>query len=67
MDNIIRNWNEYMRGHPEYRMGQALFNSLQDYHPTIANAVRGRRHLDPFYRDENIGDCLTFAYKSLNS
>lgn len=67
MNEIISSWNEYIRKYPEYRVGQALFNRLRDGSPKIAEAIRGVPHLDPYYRDENIGDCLGFIATHLQS
>jgi hypothetical protein len=36
-----------------YRVGQALFNALEDLHPDEANRVRGTES-DPFYNDSKI-------------
>ena len=38
---------------PEIRKGQALFNSLYELHPKIADEIRGT-DLDPFNNDDRI-------------
>lgn len=67
MNVIIGRWNEYIKKYPHYRIGQALFNSLSESHPQIANELRGVKTLDPFYKDENINSCLGFVYQKVNS
>lgn len=47
-------WREAEAEHPQWRRGQALFNTLWKLHPEIANAIRGDDHLDPFHNDHNI-------------
>ena len=39
------------KDHPNLRLGQSLFNALNDINPTLANGVRSKE-LDPFYNDD---------------
>ena len=39
-------------GHPQWRLGQTLFNVLSDVRPDLAQQVRGTEH-DPFYKASN--------------
>lgn len=41
--------------HPEWRYGQALFNTLVDVRPDLSEQVRGTEN-DPFYAKGGIGD-----------
>jgi hypothetical protein len=61
--DIVKKWQEAMKNHPDWRKGQALYNSIDDQE--LANQIRGVPHLDPYYRDEYIGDCLDFIDKYL--
>ncbi len=63
--DIIKKWQETMKDFPEWRKGQALFSSVWAKDPELANQIRGVPHLDPYYRDEYIGDCLDFIDKYL--
>lgn len=42
------------RRHPEWRGGQAAFNTLREIRPELAEELRGTE-FDPFYRDELVG------------
>ena len=49
--------NRYMR------MGQALFNTLRELHPEIADDVRdSSNNCDPFYDDSKIPAFFNFIY-----
>ena len=48
------------REYPSLRLGQCYFNALIDYKPELAEKVRGRPSLDPFYQDKNIPAFLEF-------
>jgi hypothetical protein len=37
------------------RTGQSLFNSLYEFRPDLADAIRNS-HIDPFYKDENLNN-----------
>lgn len=52
--NWIPKANEYRVEHPEQRLGQAMFNSLEQHRPDIANMVRAT-HADPFYDNKRLG------------
>lgn len=39
--------------HPEWRLGQALYNTLARAHPDIAAAI-SQTQADPFYDDERV-------------
>jgi hypothetical protein len=47
-----------MAKHPEWRVGQTYFNTLNQMDPEAANKIRGTL-ADPFYRDKNI-DAMMF-------
>lgn len=44
---------------PEWRKGQAYFNSLYDFDPKLADEIRGTE-LDPFYNDQIITKFLEY-------
>lgn len=44
-----------------WRVGQAYFNVLHQRLPTLANLLRGRAVLDPFYNDGNIPAFLAYV------
>jgi len=46
--------------YPEWRKGQALFNTLYEIRPDLANEVQGT-YFDPFRVDDRIGPFLTFV------
>lgn len=39
---------------PEWRAGQTWFNALHRACPELAERIRGRAGLDPFYTDDNL-------------
>lgn len=53
IDEWVYQATQYQIAHPEQRWGQALFNSLYDHRPDIANSVRATT-ADPFYDNERI-------------
>lgn len=52
------------RNHPHWRYGQAVFNTLENERPELANRIRGTEH-DPFFTTTLfvINDCLDFIEK----
>lgn len=46
-----------LREHPEYRYGQALFNTLHVLRPDISERLRGSA-VDPFYNSDLAGEFL---------
>lgn len=54
---LLRLWQVYMKEHPHQRLGQALFNVLDQNLPVFARRVWGKPN-DPFYEDKNIAACL---------
>ncbi len=53
--------------HPEFRVGQALFNALRIEFPMIADTIVGTE-FDPFYTEdpEHIEKCWGHLYKVLS-
>jgi len=52
--------------HPEWRLGQTMFNTLYKSHPNIADLIRGTT-LDPFYKkDDQLEDFLQYVKKTLD-
>ena len=51
----------YILEHPQQRFGQAFFNCLHETHPDVANEIRGRQGLDPFYNDNLVGAAIAYA------
>ena len=49
----------YRKDFPQLRLGQAMYNILNSYHPNLAVSVRGTE-LDPFYRDDRVEDFLEY-------
>jgi len=43
------------------RLGQFYFNHLHEQYPTLANHVRGRAWVDPFYDDKLIASFWAFV------
>jgi hypothetical protein len=50
---------------PEWREGQAHFNTLALLHPDIADELATRPALDPFHDDRRISDYLAFVHPRL--
>lgn len=51
---------KYCGAYPKQRTGQGFFNALTYVRPELAERVRGVVGLDPFYKDENLHNFLTF-------
>jgi len=49
----------FLMSQKPWRLGQALFNALQELAPMVANSVRGT-DLDPFYDDKKCENFLTY-------
>jgi hypothetical protein len=49
----------------EWRKGQRLFNMLLQYHPDLAEYIRGTGR-DPFHNDSKVHECLEFIRKNWN-
>jgi hypothetical protein len=47
--------------HPEYRYGQACFNTLHNVRPDISERLRSTS-VDPFYDDQIAGEFLLAVY-----
>lgn len=53
-------------GRTTLRPGQVVFNEIASLDPNFAESVRGTK-LDPFYRDDRIGEMLAAWRESLRS
>lgn len=53
---LLETWAS-QRANPQYRAGQAYFNTLYHVRPDISERIRGGP-LDPFHRNERITDFL---------
>jgi len=53
LENFVTYVLKLHRDNPEWREGQALFNALQEEHPSLAASVRGSLN-DPYYDDSRI-------------
>jgi len=49
--------------HPEWRVGQTLFNILHQLAPDLAEEIRGAA-IDPFYQDSRIPKFLEYIKKN---
>jgi hypothetical protein len=56
----------YSSGQPKLRRGQAYFVVLHEYHPELANRIRGG-HLDPFYKEIRFAEFLGYVEDKLNA
>jgi hypothetical protein len=56
VNEFFEKWNEYYANFKPkgMRLGQAAFNILIDVRPDLAERVRGKVTLDPFYKDANL-------------
>lgn len=51
---------EWGNRHPDLRIGQHMFNTLEARHADIAAYIRGT-YVDPFYDDKRIPEFLAFV------
>lgn len=47
------------------RKGQAFFNLLYKFYPSVANSIRNTEY-DPFYQDELLDKCINKILKTTN-
>lgn len=59
LDHFVDAWVESMDMHPEWRKGQAFFNTLDAYDRETANALR-LSDSNPFYEDRNVPKAIWF-------
>ena len=52
-------WRDFANEHPEYRLGQALFNYLWKIDAHLSDLLSESPY-DPFYADSSIIDALEF-------
>lgn len=52
------------REHPQWRYGQAVFNTLLGFRRDLADRLDGSR-LDPFYDDRLVGACLGWVERGM--
>jgi len=48
---------QYMKAHPNWRPGQALFNYIEINFNEFAEEIRADETIDTYYRDTNIDAC----------
>lgn len=61
MREIFNFWRRLMEQHPEYRVGQALFNTVSELDPDLAERLR--QDCDPFYDDAQVGAAIKWLYE----
>jgi hypothetical protein len=57
VNELILLWAKNQLDYPDWRSGQALFNSLHQLYPDIADKIRGT-FCDPFYQNGRIAIAL---------
>lgn len=62
MNEIFRLWQELIEAHPEYRVGQALFNAISTHDVELAERLRKTEKFDPFYDDTRVGVAIGWLY-----
>lgn len=60
-EDYLKSCANSKQNNPEWRMGQTYFNVLDAIRPDLAEGLRSTINLDPFYRDENIGEFLAYV------
>jgi hypothetical protein len=66
VDEIVVTACETIAKNHFLRYGQALFNTLYERYPELANKITGT-DIDPFYKDTNIDKFLSFLYDNVES
>lgn len=61
MRDIFNLWQALIEEHPEYRVGQALFNAITALDDGLAERLR-KSGCDPFYEDANVGAAIGWLY-----
>jgi len=59
INEVLNHAKDMIRQHPEYRWGQSVFNSLCQFYPDTANAIRTTEN-DPYYNDGIVDQCINF-------
>lgn len=62
---IFDRWQHLMTEHPEYRVGQALYNAINQVDPAMAVTVRLSNDLNPYYVDTRVSACIGFIYEEV--
>lgn len=61
-EQFIKAWAENMIAHPEWRVGQAWYNTLHELAPVMAKWVDDHPHLDTFQTDANLGAVMEWMF-----
>jgi predicted alpha-1,6-mannanase (GH76 family) len=59
LDHFVDAWGESMTMNPNWRRGQAFYNTLDAYDPATAEALRVS-NVNPFYDDSNVPKAIWF-------
>lgn len=63
MKEIFTLWRELMDKHPEYRVGQALFNAISALDRDLAERLRQENHCNPYYVNARVGAAIKWLYE----
>lgn len=61
-EEFIKAWATAMLEHPEWRPGQAFYNTLYELAPAMASFINGDAVRNPFYEDANLGAAWVWAF-----
>lgn len=53
-EKILKNAIKFAISHKDHRVGQGLFNALNEINPELAKKIKNGHQVDPFHDDRNI-------------
>ena len=65
LEMLLRLANAMHSANPSWRYGQSIFNAIQTILPDLAEEIRGKSEVDPFYWPEDHGARWTQWYTSV--
>lgn len=63
MQRVISAYHKYCKD-PYLRDGQRWFLALHDANPSLAKNITGHEKYDPFYKDDNISDFMSWLTRT---
>lgn len=63
MQDFWKMVSECMTAHPDWRLGQAVFNVADHKWPDITISLRGKVDVDCYYDDRNVGAFMLSLYE----
>jgi hypothetical protein len=66
VNRVVKQFEAYSNN-PYLRNGQKWFLALHDVNPSLAKMITGHKNYDPFYKDSNLSDFMSWLTKTSNN